>query len=109
MNIKNVVVVGAGMMGNALAQVFASNPDLHVYLKTRALKEGRWVPIENNLDIMISRGAATEEELVSIEEYAVHADFHRSGSTVLILESPNGEKSEFDLTVERDTYTVTKR
>ena len=62
MNIKNVVVVGAGMMGNALAQVFASNPDLHVILKTRALKPDRWVPIENNLDIMISRGAATEEE-----------------------------------------------
>ena len=34
MNIKNVVVVGAGMMGNALAQVFASNPDLHVFLRT---------------------------------------------------------------------------
>ena len=47
--------------------------------------------------------------LDSIEEYAVHADFHRSGSTVFILESPDGEKSEFDLTVERDTYTVTKR
>ena len=57
MNIKNVVVVGAGMMGNALAQVFASNPDLHVTLKTRSLKDDRWQPIENNLDIMIARGA----------------------------------------------------
>ena len=62
MKIKNVVVVGAGMMGNALAQVFASDPDLNVILKTRALKEDRWEPIINNLDIMISRGAATEEE-----------------------------------------------
>ena len=66
MNIKNVVVVGAGMMGNALAQVFASNPDLHVFLKTRSLKDDRWVPIENNLDIMIARGAATEEEKKAI-------------------------------------------
>ena len=64
MNIKNVVVVGAGMMGNALAQVFASNPDLHVVLKTRALKPDRWEPIENNLDIMISRGAAMSVLLV---------------------------------------------
>ena len=62
MNIKNVVVVGAGMMGNALAQVFAPNPDLHVTLKTRSLKDDRWQPIENNLDIMIARGAATEQE-----------------------------------------------
>ena len=66
MNIKNVVVVGAGMMGNALAQVFASNPDLNVKLKTRSLKPDRWEPIENNLDIMIARGAATEEEKKAI-------------------------------------------
>jgi len=62
MEIKNVVVVGAGMMGNALAQVFASNPELNVKLKTRELKEDRFKPIEFNLDIMISRGAMTPEE-----------------------------------------------
>ncbi|HHU05295.1 MAG TPA: 3-hydroxyacyl-CoA dehydrogenase family protein [Clostridiales bacterium] len=60
--IKNVVVVGAGMMGNAIAQVFASDPGLNVILKTRALKEDRYKPIEENLDIMIARGAATEQE-----------------------------------------------
>jgi 3-hydroxybutyryl-CoA dehydrogenase len=62
LNIKNVVVVGAGMMGNALAQVFAADPDLNVILKTRTLKDDRWDPIVKNLDIMIARGAATEEE-----------------------------------------------
>lgn len=62
MDIKNVVVVGAGMMGNSLAQVFASDPALNVKLKTRSLKDDRWKPIISNLDIMISRGAATEEE-----------------------------------------------
>lgn len=62
MTIKKVVVIGAGMMGNALAQVFAANPALEVVLRTRHLKEDRYVPIEKNLDIMIARGAATEEE-----------------------------------------------
>ena len=60
--IKNVVVVGGGMMGNALAMVFASAPDLHVTLKTRALRDDRWDAINNNFDIMIARGAATEQE-----------------------------------------------
>lgn len=66
MEIKKVVVVGAGMMGNALAQVFASNPKLAVTIKTRSLKDDRWDPINANLDIMIARGAATEEEKKAI-------------------------------------------
>lgn len=60
--IKNIAVIGAGMMGNALAQVFASNPDLSVVLRTRQLKDDMHAPIEKNLDIMIARGAATEAE-----------------------------------------------
>ncbi len=39
--IKKVVVVGAGLMGNSIAQVFASNPGLEVILKTRQLKPDR--------------------------------------------------------------------
>ncbi len=62
MKIKKVAIIGAGMMGNALAQVFASNPELDVVLRTRQLKDDRYAPIEKNLDIMIARGAATEAE-----------------------------------------------
>ncbi len=47
--------------------------------------------------------------LESIEHYMVHADFRRAGKTVLTLESPGGEKTEYDLTVERDTYEIRKR
>ena len=47
--------------------------------------------------------------LESIEHYMVHADFRRAGKTVLTLESPDGEKTEYDLTVERDTYEIRKR
>jgi 3-hydroxyacyl-CoA dehydrogenase len=60
--LRNIVVVGAGMMGNALAQVFAADPGLNLVLKTRALKEDRFDPIISNLDIMIAYGAATETE-----------------------------------------------
>lgn len=62
MKIKKVVVVGAGMMGNALAQVFASDPELDVVLRTRSLKPDRYEAIEKNFDIMIARGAATQQE-----------------------------------------------
>ena len=66
MEVKNVVVVGAGMMGNSLAQVFAADADLCVKLKTRELKPDRLLPIESNLDIMIARNAMTEEEKARI-------------------------------------------
>jgi len=68
MEIKNVVVVGAGMMGNSLAQVFAADAGLNVKLKTRDLKPDRWEPIKKNLDIMIARGAATEAEKARVME-----------------------------------------
>lgn len=63
MAIRHVTVIGAGMMGNSLAQVFAANPDLErVILRTRQLKDDRYLPIEKNLDIMIAKGAATKAE-----------------------------------------------
>ena len=45
----------------------------------------------------------------SIDEYVVHAELKRAGKTVLTLEAPNGEKTEYDLFIERDTYEVSKR
>jgi 3-hydroxybutyryl-CoA dehydrogenase len=66
MEIKKVVVVGAGMMGNSLAQVFASDPDLTVMLKTRELKADRFEPIEYNLGIMARRGAISEDDKAAI-------------------------------------------
>ena len=68
MEIKNVTVVGAGMMGNSLAQVFAADSGLNVKLKTRELKPDRYQPIRYNLDIMISRGAMTQEDKETILE-----------------------------------------
>ena len=44
--------------------------------------------------------------LDEVEDYTVHAEFKRAGNTVLTLTSPDGEKTEYDLSIERDTYTV---
>ena len=44
-----------------------------------------------------------------IEDYMVHADLKKAGHTSFTLESPDGVKKEFDLTVERDTYEVTEK
>ena len=42
----------------------------------------------------------------SIETYLVYASFTKTGKTVLVLESPSGEKTCYDLTIERNSYDV---
>ena len=47
--------------------------------------------------------------LDSLEDYAVHGDLKRAGETVLILESPSGEKTEYDVQIKRNWYDIKKR
>ena len=54
-------------------------------------------------------GSAEIRYVDALEEYMLHADFKRSGDTVLTLVSPDGEKTEFDVHIERDTYELTER
>ncbi len=45
----------------------------------------------------------------NIEDYMVNAEFKKTGSTELIIESPTGEKTVFDLDIERSSYRITKK
>ena len=47
--------------------------------------------------------------LNSIEDYMIHADFKKEGKTILVIENPNGEKKEYNITIRRDTYKINKR
>lgn len=44
-----------------------------------------------------------------IEAWMVHAEFKHAGKTEFVLESPNGEKNIFDITIERDTYKINRK
>lgn len=45
----------------------------------------------------------------NIEEYMVNASFSKIGKTEFILESPNGDKTIFDINIERDSYHIEKK
>ncbi len=47
--------------------------------------------------------------LEDVEDYMLHADFKKGGDTVLTVVSPDGEKTEYDLHIERNTYELTKK
>ncbi|MEE3343790.1 MAG: hypothetical protein VZS44_06850 [Bacilli bacterium] len=42
----------------------------------------------------------------AIDAWMVHAEFKRAGKTKFILESKDGEKKTFDITIRRDTYKI---
>ena len=43
------------------------------------------------------------------EDYVIHADFRHAGDTVMTITAPNGEKMEYDIHIERDTYKVNRK
>lgn len=66
MEIKKVVVVGAGLMGNGIAQVFASKPFLEVTVNDIKFPDDKYGSIISNLDIMIEHGAMSTADKENI-------------------------------------------
>ena len=44
-----------------------------------------------------------------IEDWMVHAEFKRAGKTEFVLESPDGKKTVFDISIQRNTYTIKEK
>lgn len=45
----------------------------------------------------------------ALEDWVLNVTFKKAGNTELVLESPNGEKTMFDVTIGYDTYDITKK
>ncbi len=61
--IKNIVIYGPGLMGNGLAQVFASDPSLQVTMVVRPEDDARvHENILSNLEAFMDKGICTEGE-----------------------------------------------
>ena len=79
---------------------------------TELLGNGEEYQFDDSYSVRLADDSYGEVEIrymEQVEDYMVHAELRRAGTTVLTLESPTGEKAEFDLTIERNTYTLTKR
>ena len=44
-----------------------------------------------------------------IDSYLIYASFTKTGDTVLVLESPDGETYSYDISIGRDTYDIHRR
>ncbi len=45
----------------------------------------------------------------AVEDYMIKAEFKKEGKTTMIIESPDGEKREYELTIKRDTYDIKRK
>ncbi len=96
MDIKNISVVGAGTMGNGIAQTFAQNGFQVVLIDTQeSILSKAMSEIERNLDRMIKKGNLSENEknecLVAIK---THTNFEIAvGKADLLIEAATENES----------------
>ena len=45
----------------------------------------------------------------ALEDWTLNANFKKAGKTEIILESPGGEKTIFDITIKKDTYKMSRK
>ena len=66
MSITKVTVLGSGLMGNGLAQVFAMDSDTTVILRSRSAKDNPLKPVQDNLKLLVSKGSIEQSEADAI-------------------------------------------
>ena len=109
---KMIRVVGAALGGVAvifLTVLCLLNPPVY---STEIMGNGEEYQFDDSYTAYLADEKYGDVEIRymdSVEDYMLHADFRRSGDTVLTMVSPSGEKREYDLHIERTKYEITKR
>jgi len=66
MEIKKVAVLGSGLMGNGLTQVFARDKDTKVVLRSRSKKDDPFAGVRADLDILVANDAMSKDDAEAI-------------------------------------------
>ena len=107
--IKTIGAVIGGVAVIAITVICLLNPPVY---STEIMGNGEEYKFDDSYTAYLADDGYGDVEIRyddALEDYMLHADFKRAGDTVLTLVSPNGEKKEYDLHIERDTYEITKR
>lgn len=109
---KKIQTIGAAVGGVIVAAVTVlclMNPKVY---STEIMSNGETYQFDDTYRVYLADskyGDVSIHYLESVEDYFVHADFKRAGKTVVTLEAPDGEKTEYDLEIYEDYYEITKR
>ena len=108
-NIKTVGAVIGGIAVITLTVIGLMNPPVY---STEILVNSEDHVFDDTYQVTLADETYGNVKIIyidSVEDYFVHADLKKAGKTVLVLESPSGEKKEFDLSIEKDTYEITQK
>ena len=109
---KKIRTAGAAIGGVAVAAltvICLMNPPVY---STEIMGNGEEFPFDDSYSISLADnkyGSVEIRYMDAVEDYMLHADFKRAGDTVLTMVSPTGEKTDYDLHIERDTYELTRK
>ena len=109
---KRIRIAGAAIGAAAvvaLTVICLLNPPVY---STDILSSSEETPFDDTYTVAFEDSSYGDIKIVymeEIEDYMVHADMKKAGHTSFTLESPDGKKQEFDMTIERTTYEVTKK
>lgn len=111
-NDKRIQIAGAAISGviiAALTVLCLLNPPVY---STEIMSNGEEHAFDDTYKVYLEDGKYGDVEIryvESIEDYMVHADFKKAGNTKLTLEAPTGEKTDYDISIEKDRYEITKK
>ena len=109
---RRIRAVGAAIGGVAvvvLTVIGLMNPPIY---DTDLILSGEEYQFDDSYTAYLEDRGYGEVEIIyeeGIESYIVHAELRRAGETVLIMTSPEGETSEFDVQIERNRVNVDKK
>ena len=107
--IKITGVVISSIIIIALTIICIINPPVY---STDILFNGEKYKFDDNYKVYLTDNKYGELSIryeSGIEDWKVHAEFKKAGKTEFILESPDGDKITFDISIRRDTYTVKEK
>ena len=109
---KIIRIVGATVGSAAviaLTVICLLNPPVY---STEIMGNSEEHPLNASYSVSLADSSYGDVEIIyreDAEDYFLHAELKKGGDTVLTVVSPDGEKTEYDLHIERDTYEVTKK
>ena len=107
--IKTVGVVISGLLIILIVLVCIIKPPIY---STNILSNGEKYQFDDSYKVYFvdkKFGELSIKYEQGIEDWMVHAEFKRAGKTEFVLESPDGKKTVFDISIQRNTYTIKEK